>query len=188
MIIGTLLLMGLMSALWLHAVYGRSERARQWRGRHVVIAGGLVLPLAVITMLLVYGVRTGHSMLPIGSPDLEVRVKAYQWFWEFEYDTDSGQTITLVDELHLPVDRRIDFHVATADVIHAFWVPALGGKIDAIPGRVNTVRLHPTRTGEFRGQCAEFCGALHAHMAFDVTVHEAGDFEEWLAGQLEDES
>lgn len=186
MVIGMLLLMGLMSLLWLHAVYRRDRQPVKGLSSPVVlIGGGLALPLIVITLLLVYGVRTGQSMLPIGPPDLEIRVMAYQWFWTFEYADDQGRTVTLVDEVHLPVDRRVDFHVETADVIHGFWIPSLGGKIDAIPGRVNTLRLVPTRAGQFGGQCAEFCGARHAHMRFEVTVHEQEDFERWRADALE---
>ena len=188
MLIGVVFFMLLMSVLWLHAVYRRSPEPLKLRGRSALIWGGLALPLAVITLLLVYGVRTGHSLLPLGAPDLEVRVTAYQWFWEFEYDAGDGRSVIVIDELHLPVDRRVDVLVSTADVIHGFWVPVLGGKIDAVPGRVNTIRLQPTRTGQFRGQCAEFCGALHAHMAFEVTVHERDGFQAWLAERLEDES
>lgn len=186
MIIGTLVLMALMSLLWLHAVYRRGQQpVAGLSNQKVLIGGGLILPLVVITLLLVYGVRTGHSMLAIGQPDLEVRVMAYQWFWEFEYTDEHGRSVTLVDELHLPVNQRIDFQIETADVIHAFWIPSLGGKVDAIPGRVNTLRLVPTRTGQFGGQCAEFCGARHAHMRFEVTVHERDDFEQWLTDALE---
>ena len=188
MIGGVLFFMLLMSALWLQAVYRPSERTQTLNGRAVLIWGGLALPLVVITALLIYGVRTGHSMLPIGQPDLEVRVTAQQWFWEFQYRTPDGRTLTLIDEFHLPVHQRVDVHISTADVIHGFWVPALGGKIDAIPGRVNTIRLQPTRTGQFRGQCAEFCGVLHAHMAFEVTVHEAEDFRTWLQEMQEQEN
>ncbi len=180
MIGGTLFFMAMMSALWLHALYRNSERPSRITARTALIGGGLVLPLVVITLLLAYGVRTGHSMLPIGPADLEIRVTAQQWSWTFEYRNGQGQTLTLVDELHLPVGQRIDFHIDSVDVIHSFWIPALGGKIDAIPGRSNTLRLLPTRPGRFGGQCAEFCGALHAYMRFEVTVHESEDFQRWL--------
>ena len=185
MMLGCLFFMALMSALWLHAVYRKSGQPVKVSTATALVGGGLVLPIVVITLLLVYGVRTGHSMLPIGQPDLEIRVTAYQWSWEFEYEDEQGQTLTLVDELHLPADQRIDFHIDTADVIHSFWIPALGGKIEAIPGRTNTLRLVPTRPGQFGGQCAEFCGALHAHMHFEVTVHEADEFQRWLTEAFE---
>ncbi|MCC5865712.1 MAG: cytochrome c oxidase subunit II [Wenzhouxiangella sp.] len=186
MIVGTGFFMALMSGLWLHAVYRRSKRPLKVSAATALVGGGLVLPIVIITLLLVYGIRSGHSMLPIGTPDLEVRVTAYQWFWEFEYEDGQGRRLTLVDELHLPVGQRIDFHIDSADVIHSFWIPALGGKIDAIPGRTNTLRLVPTRAGRFGGQCAEFCGALHAHMHFEVTVHEPGDFQRWLTEAFEE--
>jgi cytochrome c oxidase subunit II len=183
MIFGCLFFMALMSAFWLHAVYRQRREALGYSNRLLLIGGGLVLPLVVILVLLIYGVRSGHSMLPVGSPDLEIRVTAQQWFWRFEYEVANGQRFELIDELHLPLGARVDLHIETGDVIHSFWVPSLGGKLDAIPGRTNTLRLKPTRTGQFGGQCAEFCGARHAHMTFDVTVHEAADFETWLASQ-----
>jgi cytochrome c oxidase subunit II len=181
MLAGTVLLMVLMSGLWLHAVYrGRAEPLR-WSEKRILLGGGLALPLVVIVLLLGYGVRSGQSMLPVGTPDLVVRAIGYQWWWQFEYIGPDGQTVHVANELHLPVNARVDVQVESADVIHSFWVPALGGKLDAIPGRINTLRLVPTRTGRFDGLCAEFCGARHAHMQFEVTVHEADAFASWLA-------
>jgi cytochrome c oxidase subunit II len=180
MLAGTLLLMVLMSGLWLHASCRRKAEPLRWPERSILIGGGLLLPLAVILLLLVYGVRSGQAMLPVGTPDLVVRAIGHQWWWQFEYTGPDGQVVQ-TDALHLPVDARVDVLVESADVIHSFWVPSLGGKLDAIPGRTNRLRLVPTRTGQFDGQCAEFCGARHAHMRFEVTVHEAGAFEDWLA-------
>lgn len=180
MLAGTVLLMVLMSALWLHATHRRAAPLR-WPEKRILIGGGLLLPLTVIVMLLIYGVRSGQSMLPVGTPDLVVRATGHQWWWQFQYSGPDGQVVQIANELHLPVDARVDVLVESADVIHSFWVPSLGGKLDAIPGRVNTLRLLPTRTGRYGGQCAEFCGTQHAHMRFEVTVHEAGGFANWLA-------
>lgn len=177
---GCVLLMLLMSGLWLHASYhGRREPLR-WSEQRILTGGGLILPLAVIVLLLIYGVRSGQSMLPIGTPDLAVRAIGHQWWWQFEYVGADGQIVQVANELHLPVSARVDVLVSSEDVIHSFWVPALGGKLDAIPGRINTLRLLPMRSGRLVGQCAEFCGAGHAHMRFDVIVHEAEAFTEWL--------
>jgi cytochrome c oxidase subunit II len=181
MLAGTLLLMVLMSGLWLHAIYRGKAEPLRWSEKGILIGGGLALPLVVIVLLLIYGVRSGQSMLPVGAPDLVVRAIGYQWWWQFEYTGPDGQIVQVTNELHLPVDARVDVQVVSADVIHSLWVPSLGGKLDAIPGRVNTLRLLPTRTGRYEGQCAEFCGALHAHMRFEVTVHEADAFASWLA-------
>ena len=177
MIAATLVLMVVMSVLGLHAVYRRSEGPVGPSSRTVIVAGGVIVPTAVLLALLVYGVRSGDAMLPVGEPAVEVHVTAHQWWWQFEYSDTDGESMFTANELHLPVGEAIDIVVESNDVIHSFWVPALGGKIDAIPGRSNRMRLRPTETGRFRGQCAEFCGAQHARMAFDVQVHQADEFE-----------
>jgi cytochrome c oxidase subunit 2 len=106
-----------------------------------------------------------------------IEVTGHQWWWEVRYP-DTG--ITLRNELHIPVGQPVDIHLTTADVIHAFWVPRLGGKLDAIPGRTNVLRLQADRPGSYRGQCAEFCGMNHAHMQFTVEAHPPEAFDQWL--------
>ncbi|MFU8830943.1 MAG: cytochrome c oxidase subunit II [Wenzhouxiangella sp.] len=182
MMVGTGFFVLMMTVFWLHAVYRRGSGQTALSGRTIIILGGLVLPLVVVTALLVYGVRSGHSMLPIGEPDVRIRVTGHQWWWQFEYAGPDGTVFHTANELHLPVGQTIDLAITGADVIHAFWVPVLGGKLDAIPGHVNTLRLQPTRVGTFRGQCAEFCGAQHARMAFEVHVHEPADFDVFIDG------
>ncbi|MCG6118557.1 MAG: cytochrome c oxidase subunit II [Aquimonas sp.] len=177
---GGALLTILMSALWLHASYHGRVQPLRWSEQRILISGGVLLPLVVIVLLLIYGVRSGQSMLPVGTPDLTVRAIGHQWWWQFEYVGPDGQIVRVANELHLPVNARVDVLVASVDVIHSFWVPALAGKLDAIPGRSHTLRLIPTRTGRLVGQCAEFCGAGHAHMRFEVIVHEAEAFADWL--------
>ncbi len=180
MIAATLFLMVVISALGLHAVYRKSDGPVGPSPLAVILAGGVIVPTVVLLALLVFGVRSGDAMLPVGEPAVEVRVTAHQWWWRFEYRDADGGSIFTANELHLPVGETIDIVVESADVIHSFWVPALGGKIDAIPGRANRMRLRPTETGQFRGQCAEFCGAQHARMAFDVQVHPSDDFHDLL--------
>jgi cytochrome c oxidase subunit 2 len=107
-----------------------------------------------------------------------VDVIGKQWFWEFRYP---GAGAVTANELHVPVHTRVNVVGTTADVIHSFWVPELNRKIDLIPGRRNRVTLDADRTGVFRGQCAEFCGLQHAHMAVLVFVQSRRDFESWLA-------
>jgi cytochrome c oxidase subunit 2 len=87
--------------------------------------------------------------------------------------------------LHLPVDRPVRIELATTDVIHSLWIPVLAGKQDMIPGRTNVVAMTPRHVGLYRGQCAEFCGLQHAHMALDVQVHDAQGFAAWYAHQLQ---
>jgi cytochrome c oxidase subunit 2 len=105
-----------------------------------------------------------------------VHVTAEQFWWRIAYETPDGRRIESANELHLPVDSSVEFVLTSTDVIHSFWIPALGGKMDAIPGRTNRLRLEPTKTGVYRGVCAEFCGASHALMSFPVVVHDAPQY------------
>lgn len=115
------------------------------------------------------------------APDaLTIQVRAHQWWWEFDYPDFKIQT---GDELHLPNYRTIHLELYSEDIIHSFWVPALGGKRDVIPGQINQITLVPNTTGEFFGQCAEFCGLSHANMRFRVVVDTPEGFKRWVAAQ-----
>jgi len=177
---------------------------RAWRGRGLAQASeaamspherGLDLTLRGWSGLIVIGLfvlATGsfladRKLAALGAqPALHVRITAQQWWWEVEYqDADASQTLTTANELHLPVDRPTEIELKSADVIHSFWVPNLNGKTDLIPGRTNHIVLTSRRVGQLRGQCAEFCGLQHAHMALDVTVDDAAGFERWRQRQLQ---
>jgi cytochrome c oxidase subunit 2 len=99
------------------------------------------------------------------------------------YQISDGEPVVLANEIRLAVDEPVEFRLESPDVIHSFWIPSLGGKIDMIPGRVTRLALTPTKTGVFRGSCAEYCGTSHALMSFYVVVHEKEDFARWLAHQ-----
>src|SRR5690606_401785 len=92
-----------------------------------------------------------------------------------------GTVVESANELHLPAGATVEFVLDSPDVIHSFWIPALGGKMDAIPGRTNVLRLTPTKPGLYRGVCAEFCGPSHALMAFVVEVHDAAAYRQAIA-------
>jgi cytochrome c oxidase subunit 2 len=143
-----------------------------------VIVGGL-------TVLIVGSFLADRAMFATrGQNALEVRVTGHQWWWRLEYrDPASGRWIETANELHVPLGRTTRVSLGSADVIHSFWVPNVSGKIDMIPGRRNTLDLTPRREGWFRGQCSEFCGTQHAHMAFDVKVDSPTTFDAWLATQ-----
>jgi cytochrome c oxidase subunit 2 len=135
--------------------------------------------------LLFASVVTGRAIGSLRSPDaLAIQITGYQWWWSVEYlNDDPSLRVTSANELHLPVGRPIAITLKSSDVIHSFWVPTLHGKTDLVPGRDNTTWLRVDRPGIFRGQCAEFCGVQHAHMALTVIAEPSGDFEEWLAAQ-----
>lgn len=152
-----------------------------------IIGGGVLLPVASICLLLWFGVPVGNRMaaLPADADQaLQVHVTGHQWWWQVNYPgLMDGETISLIDEVHIPVDVPVHFFLNSADVIHSFWVPRLGGKLDLIPGRTNELRLQADTPGVYRGLCAEFCGLAHAQMQFELHVHTAEDFAAWLAVQ-----
>lgn len=178
------LVLVVVSALWIHAMRRaprtiEPDRAQQLN-RRWLIGGGLLLPTASVVVLLLFGIPIGHRMLPLplaGEQPLRIEVIGHQWWWEVRYP-DAG--VVTANQLHLPAGRPVDLDVTSADVIHAFWVPRLGGKIDMIPGRHNRIRLQADQPGLFRGQCSEFCGTQHSHMVLNVQAHPDTDFEAWL--------
>jgi cytochrome c oxidase subunit 2 len=117
---------------------------------------------------------------------LSITVTGNQWWWDIVYHSDDvSKTLHTANELHLPVGVPTRIRLASNDVIHSFWVPSLGGKQDLIPGRDSDITVVPKTTGMFRGQCAEFCGTQHAHMALVVVVESYPDFIKWWNRQLQ---
>ena len=163
------------------AIRGRAAAFDARRARLYIIGGGAVLPTVVLTGLLVYGLGMMPELLRPAPPDaLRVTVIGEQWWWRVRYHLDGGGHVETANEIRLPVNRPVEFILESPDVIHAFWIPALGGKMDMIPGRTTRLLLEPTRTGTFRGVCAEYCGDSHAYMAFAVVVTDDVAFAEWL--------
>lgn len=154
--------------------------------RSVLIGGGIVLPVVVLTALLAWGL----SILPDPrrpGDGLVVRVTGEQWWWRVEYWPEGAETpIVTANEIRLPAGQRTEFRLAADEVIHSFWIPALGGKMDMFPGRETMISLAPERPGVYRGQCAEFCGASHAWMAFAAVVMPPEAFDDWLAAEAAD--
>lgn len=185
--VATIVFVGVV-ALWLLAMrrnrlLPHDEAARV--GRRWIIGGGVLLPAIATTALVVFGSPSGQHRLPMPVPSgdqqpLLINVTGHQFWWELHYP-ETG--VRLRNELRLPVGRAIEVHTRSADVIHSFWVPRLGGKIDAVPGHVRVVRLRADQAGTFRGQCAEFCGRDHAHMTMIVHAMPAAEFDSWLASQ-----
>ena len=113
---------------------------------------------------------------------VSIAVSGHQWWWEVEYeDATPNRRVKTANEIHVPIGRPVVIKVTSRDVIHSFWVPNLDGKRDLIPGYTTAVWIQADRAGTFRGQCAEFCGRQHAHMAFDLVAEPEADFEQWLA-------
>jgi cytochrome c oxidase subunit 2 len=179
---GGVIFLAVMALLAWALAAGRSRRVIA--SHATIIAGGFVLPVLVLTGLLVYGlVLTRSTAARDDRAALRIDVVGEQFWWRVRYETDDEQGVETANEIRIPVGRPVRFSLRTADVIHSFWIPALGGKLDMIPGLTNTLVLQADRAGTFRGQCTEYCGAAHALMAFDVVAQPAQEFEAWLAGQ-----
>jgi cytochrome c oxidase subunit 2 len=117
---------------------------------------------------------------------LSITLTANQWWWDVQYNSsDPSKIMHTANELHLPVGVPVRIILHSNDVIHSFWVPSLAGKQDLIPGRESDLTIVPQRVGIYRGQCAEFCGAQHAHMALVVDVDSYPDFIKWWDHQLQ---
>lgn len=152
--------------------------SRQW-----LIGGGIAFPLPVLMALVAFSFMQGESLLPQSASDpLRIGAVSRMWNWEFVYQTPAG-TVSSTDVLHLPVGRDVVLEVKSADVIHSFWVPRLGGKVDAVPGISNRIVLRADQTGAFGGICSEYCGTGHAGMSFRVVAHDESDFSR-VIGEL----
>jgi cytochrome c oxidase subunit 2 len=146
-----------------------------------LVGAGVVAPLIVIAV--VFGATVGAlRRLPMTAPTgaFEIEVVSHQWWWEVRYPHAQFNT---ANELHLPVGRPVALKLTSVDVIHSFWVPALGGKVDLLPDRVNTLVLMADEPGEHRNRCAEFCGLQHTMMGMVVVAEPPDRFEAWVAEQ-----
>lgn len=155
-----------------------SQRLANW----LVILGGIAFPTVTLGALLVYGLTIMPDLRAIGDGPV-IRVTGEQWWWRVEYEREDGSTVTTANEIRLPAGVRSTFLLDSKQVIHSFWVPSLGGKMDMFPGRVNKMTLGAEKPGVYRGQCAEFCGESHAWMAFEAEVMEPADFIAWLEAE-----
>lgn len=163
------------------AVFG-SQRWKSFLSCNgTILTAGFAVPVIVLTALLSYSLVITKSLSLGAEPEfLRVRVTGEMWWWRVDYlDNAGNQTIRDANELHIPVGKTIALELESADVIHSFWVPQLGGKEDMIPGRRNILHLSADKAGIYAGQCAEFCGGPHALMGLTVIAHQQQEFEEW---------
>jgi cytochrome c oxidase subunit 2 len=160
----------------------RKPGASSAKGLTRAVAASVGATIAVLFVLLVASVWTGRTMASLhASSAVTIAVTGHQWWWEIEYeDAVPNRRVLTANEIHIPVQRPIAIKVTSRDVIHSFWVPNLHGKRDLIPGYTTAIWLQADHPGVFRGQCAEFCGMQHAHMAFTVVAESEADFERWL--------
>ena len=177
-----------------------------WRGRRPVPAalwlwgGGLVLPVLVFGGLLLHGERQALGLDDPSPPGaLRVAVTGHLWWWSMRYEAEpassaarnaQGKTVAqdmpafaTANELRVPVGRPVTLTLASEDVIHSYWVPALGGKVDLVPGRLNRLTFTASQPGVFRGPCSEYCGTQHAAMVLQVVAMPPDEFARWRLAQ-----
>ncbi len=157
------------------------ERAhRKLIGRWIV-GGGVVMPVVVIAVVFIATLQSMRAVPEAPSADaLEVEIVGHQFWYEIRYPEEG---IVTANELHLPVGRQVALTLTSADVIHSFWVPELGGKMDMLPDKTNALVLQADEPGEYHSQCAEFCGLHHADMRLRVVAESPDRFAAWLAAE-----
>jgi cytochrome c oxidase subunit 2 len=148
-------------------------RERAW-----ILVGGTALPALILAGVFVLTLSTARAIAPPGQIPLTIEVTGHQWWWDVHYPDDSIRT---ADEIHVPVGRPVKLLLRTDDVLHSFWLPNLTGKTDLITGITNATWIQASRPGTWRGQCAEYCGMQHAHMAISVVAQPDGEYRRWIA-------
>jgi len=163
------------------------HRRFAWRW---IVGGGVAFPLVVLSLWLLMSTAHVSGFVADGRrivsdpKTLVISIDARMWWWRIRYAAADGRdAVVTANELRLPAGRPIRLALTSDDVIHSFWVPALAGKVDMVPGRIHHLELDGLLPGTHRGQCAEFCGEQHARMALHVVVEPGDDFDRWLAHQ-----
>ncbi|MFC5605654.1 cytochrome c oxidase subunit II [Variovorax soli] len=172
--------MALLAVALMRQRRGAPPKARWW-----IWGGGVAFPCVVLVVLFLYSEWHRPAWRPVPPRDaLMVSITGHLWWWEVRLrDPATGVEVVLANELRIPVGRPVYVGLASADVLHSFWVPSLAGKMDMVPGRLQHLLLQADRPGIWRGQCAEFCGTQHARMALLVVAQAPQAFEQWLANQ-----
>jgi cytochrome c oxidase subunit 2 len=182
----------LVIALLGFAIAGRSKSASPeahaseaigdappWGRTGFIVAGGVILPIVILTPLYLYSLITSAG-LRMPTDALTVRVVGHMWWWEVRYPAND---IVTANEIYIPVGRPVRLELASVDVIHSFWVPTLNGKRDMIPGIENVFWIQADAPGVYRGQCGEYCGTQHANMALEVIALPPEEFAAWTAAR-----
>ena len=160
----------------------RQRGGRDFSVRRVLIGWGLVFPIITMAALMVFALVGGERLLGrLSDGDEPIHVSVRQWSWTADYP--GGERSTNV--VHVPAGQHFTIALTSEDVIHSFWVPRLGGKMDAIPGKTNLIRLRADEPGVYHGICAEYCGIGHALMPFEVHAHAADTYAAALAANTE---
>lgn len=173
-----------VAVLW--AAFRRNREADSAVDRReilTVVVAGVAIPAVIIVAVTAHSIGVLNRIDPRDADDnLAVEVIGHKFWWEVRYP--DAEVVT-ANEVHIPAGERVRIRLEAEDVIHSFWVPALTGKMDLIPGVTNETWIETDNPGTYWGQCAEYCGTQHARMRFVVVVHDPAEFDQWLAAQAE---
>jgi cytochrome c oxidase subunit 2 len=182
---------------------GQDVRPKQIHGSTPLEIGWTILPAVILLAVAVPTVSTIFSLDEEPKNPVEITVVAKQWWWQFDYPKSAdGKAVVTANEMHIPTDRDVLLTLEACDqslpggqvqadgttgpgcnVLHSFWVPALGGKRDVVPGRENQLKIQADEPGVYLGQCAEYCGLSHANMRFRVIAQSQSEYDAWLESQ-----
>jgi cytochrome c oxidase subunit 2 len=155
-------------------------QVRQTQGNTGIEILWTAIPAVIVAVLFLLTIRTTGQLAIPASTQVHYAATGHQWWWEFQF---SGGVFKTANEIYLPVDTTISADLLSTDVIHSYWVPQLGGKVDMIPGHINRIAFIPSQIGRYLGECSEYCGHQHANMRFLVYVVPSARFSTWFAGQ-----
>jgi cytochrome c oxidase subunit 2 len=162
----------------------------QTHGNTKLELGWTILPAVMLAVVGFFTLRTLFDVSQRDDDDLTIQVTGQQWWWEYEYDVDGDgeftEEVLTANDLVIPAGVDVNLDIESNDVIHSYWIPALNGKKDAVPGRTHPLRLNADEPGVYIGQCTEFCGLSHGYMRQRVVALAPDEFEDWLDGQTED--
>ena len=170
-------------------LYADEEFPEQIHGNTRLEIGWTILPTVIMAVIAFFTLGLLFELDDVSATDdrqiQEVVVVGQQWWWEFQYhlDDDGIPDIVTANELVLPVGEEVQLRVTSRDVIHSFWVPALNGKRDAVPGRYSPWTIEAGNPGRFPGECTEFCGLSHAYMEKFAVGMPLDDWKTWAANQ-----
>ena len=169
------------------ALFGRADLKAKIGIQRLIWYAGLAFPVVVLSALLIWGLSLTSALTGEPEPgEMRVRVTGEMWWWRVAYlNPEGGEAgaVQSANEVRIPVGEPVTFELESADVIHSFWVPRLGPKLDMIPGRTNILRLQADEAGTYGGQCAEYCGGPHALMGLVVVAMPREEFDAWMAAQ-----
>lgn len=185
---GAVVIWLLVVGLMLHAMRTHRRPHREEGSQALILWGGAVFPSVVLLALLTYVLWLMPNIRPwfeSSAAGPRIEVTGEQYWWRVRYlDSEGKPLFETANEVRLPAGQETVFVLRARDVIHSFWIPSLGGKMDMIPGRTNSLSLKPTRPGAYRGPCAEFCGTSHTLMAITAVVIDRPDYDAWIAARM----